>query len=230
MQWLHAMLRSYVRLVSFRPLRDVRSIVLMEAATPLRKPHVRTVGDRVVVDGLVVGDDAAVRLVREREEAGADTERVITDAIEIGARVLDREQAGANAEFVKSELDKATREVELVLAERTREVTEQLGRKVDEAFGEESGHVTKTIQRHFSDESSAAVQNRVREVVTEALANVQQSLVQQFSSADAKNPLAEFKAGVVRALETSGQNQANRMQELMRELARLQQQVGELRV
>jgi hypothetical protein len=117
-----------------------------------------------------------------------------------------------------------------VLAERTREVTEQLGRKVDEAFGEESGHVTKTIQRHFSDESSAAVQNRVREVVTEALANVQQSLVQQFSSADAKNPLAEFKAGVVRALETSGQNQANRMQELMRELARLQQQVGELRV
>jgi hypothetical protein len=202
----------------------------MEAATPLRKPHVRTVGDRVVVDGLVVDDEAAVRLVREREETGADPVRVVVDAVEIGARVLDREQAGANAEFVKGELDKATREVELVLAERTREVTDQLGRKVDEAFGAESGHVTKTIERHFSDESSAAVQNRVREVVTEALANVQQSLVQQFSSADAQNPLAEFKAGVVRALETSGQNQATRMQELMRELARLQQQVGELRV
>src|SRR3954453_6461729 len=202
----------------------------MEAATPLRKPRVRTVGDRVVVDGLVVDDEAAVRLVREREEAGADPVRVVADAIEIGARVLDREQAGANAEFVKAELDKATREVELVLAERTREVTDQLGRKVDEAFGAESGHVTKTIQRHFSDDSTAAVQNRVREVVTEALATVQQSLVQQFSSADSRNPLAEFKAGVVRAVESSGQNQARTLQAMGQQLTVLQQQLGELGV
>src|SRR5213080_3933190 len=127
----------------------------MEAATPLRKPHVRTIGDRLAVDGLVIDDEAAVRLVREREEAGADPVRVVADALEIGARVLDREQAGANAEFVKGELDKAT--------------------------GAESGHVTKTIEKHFSDDSTAAVQNRVREVVSEALAKVQQSLVQQFS-------------------------------------------------
>jgi hypothetical protein len=156
--------------------------------------------------------------------------RVVADAVEIGARVLDREQVGANAEFVKGELDKATREVEHVLAERTREVTEQIGRKVDEAFGAESGHVTKTIQRHFSDDSSAAVQNRVREVVGEALTHVQQTLVQQFSSADARNPLAEFKAGVLRAVETSGQNQARTLQDMTRQLAALQQQLGEMRV
>ena len=173
----------------------------MEAATPLRKPHVRTIGDRLVVDGLVVEDEAAVRLVREREEAGSDPVRVVADAIEIGARVLDREQAGANAEFVKGELDKATREVELVLAERTREVSEQLGRKVDEAFGAESGHVTKTIEKHFSDESSTAVQNRVREVVAEALANVQQSLVQQQDTlAQAQGEIARGLIQVYRAL------------------------------
>jgi hypothetical protein len=202
----------------------------MEAATPLRQPHVRTIGDRLIVDGLVVEDETAVRLVREREEAGADPVRIVADAVEIGARVLDREQAGANAEFVKGELDKATREVEHVLAERTREVTEEIGRKVDEAFGAESGHVTKTIQRHFSDDSSSAVQNRVREVVAEALTHVQQTLVQQFSSADARNPLAEFKAGVLRAVETSGQNQARTLQDMTRQLAGLQQLVGELRV
>src|SRR3954464_2711460 len=176
----------------------------MEAATPLRKPHVRTVGDRVVVDGLVVDDEAAVRLAREREEGGGGPVRVVADAIEIGARVLDREQAGANAEFVKAELDKATREVEQVLSERTRVVSEQIEKKVDEAFGAESGHVTKTIERHFSDDSSVAVQNRVRDVVKEALTHVQQSLVQQFSSADARNPLAEFKAGVVREVQDAG--------------------------
>ena len=202
----------------------------MEAATPLRQAHVRTIGERLVIDGLVIEDECAVRLVREREEAGADPVRAVADAVEIGARVLDREQAGANAEFVKGELDKATREVELVLAERTREVTEQIGRKVDEAFGAESGHVTKTIQKHFSDDSAGAVQNRVREVVAEALANVQQSLVQQFSSADSKNPLAEFKAGVVRAVETSGRAQTQSLQEMGVRLAALQQQLGELRV
>jgi hypothetical protein len=202
----------------------------MEAATPLRQAHVRTIGERLVVDGLVIEDECAVRLVREREEAGTDPVRVVADAVEIGARVLDREQAGANAEFVKGELEKATREVELVLAERTREVTEQIGRKVDEAFGAESGHVTKTIQKHFSDDSAGAVQNRVREVVAEALTHVQQSIVQQFSSADSQNPLAEFKAGVVRAVETSGQNQARTLQEMGRQLTLLQQQLGEMRV
>ncbi len=55
----------------------------------------------LVVDGLVVDDECAVRLVREREEAGEDPVGVVVDAIEIGARVLDREQAGANAEFVR---------------------------------------------------------------------------------------------------------------------------------
>jgi len=38
----------------------------MEAATPLRQPHVGTIGNRLVVDGLVVEDECAVRLVRER--------------------------------------------------------------------------------------------------------------------------------------------------------------------
>src|SRR3954447_17348214 len=85
---------------------------LMEAATPLRTPHVRTVGDRVAVDGLVVDDDTAVRLVRERENAGEDTVALLLDALAIGARVLDREQTGANADFVKSEFEKAARELQ----------------------------------------------------------------------------------------------------------------------
>jgi hypothetical protein len=38
----------------------------MEAATPLPFSQVRTVGDRLRVDGLVVADECAVRLVRER--------------------------------------------------------------------------------------------------------------------------------------------------------------------
>ena len=117
----------------------------MEAATPLRLPHVHTVGSRVVVDSLVVDDPTAVRLVREREEAGDPPERVVLDALEIGARVLDREQVGANAEWVKSELDKVSREVETAFSARAREVADGFGQKVDEVFGPESGHLSKAV-------------------------------------------------------------------------------------
>ena len=62
------------------------------------------------IDGLVVEDECAVRLVREREQNGDDPVKAVRDALEIGARVLDREQAGANAEYVKTEFEKASKE------------------------------------------------------------------------------------------------------------------------
>jgi hypothetical protein len=201
----------------------------MEAATPLRKSSVRTLGDRVVVESLVVQDECAVRLVREREEAGEDAAKAIVDAVEIGARVLDRESAGANADFVRAELEKVTSQTEQALGERTREFSEQVARKVEEAFGAESGHVTKALERHFSDDSSHAVQNRVRQVVTDAMAQVQQSLVRQFSSADAQNPLAEFKAGVVRSVHQAAQQQGQSLRSIEERMAAMQEQLGAMR-
>ena len=202
----------------------------MEAATPLRQASVRTLGDRVVADGLVIDDECAVRLVREREEAGDDPVKPLLDAIEIGARVLDRESAGANADFVRGELEKATREAEQALGARTKEFNEQIARSVEDAFGSESGHVTKVLQRHFSDDSSTAVQNRVKQVVNEALTQVQQSLVRQFSSADAQNPLAEFKQSVVRSVHQAGAQQNQALVAIQERMALLQKEVGELRV
>jgi hypothetical protein len=202
----------------------------MEAATPLRQTHVRTIGDRVVADGLVVDDECTARLVREREERGEDPAALLVDAVEIGARVLDREQAGANADFVRAELERVTRETEQTLGERTREFNDLVARKVDEAFGAESGHVTKVLERHFSDDSSSAVQNRVRQVVADAMAQVQQSIVRQFSSADAQNPLAEFKQGVVRSVHHAAAEQGKTLRALDERMAMLQQEVAALRV
>ena len=58
----------------------------MEAATPLPfAPQVRVIGDRLRIDGLVVDDECAVRLAREREKAGDDATKLVLDAIGIGA-------------------------------------------------------------------------------------------------------------------------------------------------
>ena len=201
----------------------------MEAATPLRQPHVRTIGDRVAIDGLVVHDECAVRLVREREEAGDDPVRAVVDAIEIGARVLDREQAGANADFVRSEFDRTARDVETAFADRAKQVADDLGKKVDEFFGPDSGHLTRALERHFSDESDAAVQNRVRDVLREVMASTREDLLKQFSSADASNPLAEFKARTVEALRAASDQQAETLRGVEKRMADVQVELQALR-
>jgi hypothetical protein len=201
----------------------------MEAATPLRQPIVRTVGDRLAIDGLVVSDECAVRLVREREHAGEDVVRAVVDAIAIGARVLDREAAGANAEFVRHELEKVSKEVDTAFTERVRQVSDQLQGKVDEVFGPESGHVTKALERHFSDGSSSAVQNRVREVVADVMAKSREDLLKQFSSADGQNPLADFKQGTLAVLKRADERQNETLLTLHGKLAEVQRELQALR-
>jgi len=201
----------------------------MEAATPLRRPHVRATGNHVAIDGLVVEDEAAARLVRRREEAGVDAADTITDAIEIGARILDREQAGANADFVKSEFEKVSKEVEREFGDNAREVAEQLGRKVDEVFHPESGHLARSLEELFSDGSSRAVQNRVKEIVAEAMARSREDLLRQFSSADDKNPLADFKAGTMSLIKAADERQHNTQRALLAQMGELEKQLQALR-
>lgn len=201
----------------------------MEAATPLRKAHVRTVGDRLAIDGLVIAEEAAVRLVREREAAGEEPAKIVEDAIAIGARVLDREQAGANADFVRTEFGKVSREVESAFTDRAREAGEQLAKQLNEVFGPDSGHLSKALERHFSDDSSLAVQNRVREVVGELMTRSRQDLLRAFSASDGHNPLADFKRGTIEALRQAGERQDRNLQGISERMAALQRELQALR-
>ncbi len=200
----------------------------MEAATPLRKPSVRTVGDRVAVDGLVVDDEATLRLVREREDAGEDAVKLALDAIAIGARVLDREQAGANAEAVKAEMDKAARELGDEFAERARAVAEALESRLDEVFAPDAGHLAKALERHFSDGSSEAVQHRVKALVAEVLANSREDLQRQFSAEDERNPLGDFKRMTAAIIKQSSDRQDASLRALLDKLAALELEVQRL--
>ena len=202
----------------------------MEAATPLRPPHVRVVGDRVAIDGLVVEDECAVRLVQEREQNGEDPVKLVRDAVEIGARVLDREQAGANAEFVKTEFERAATQLNSEFTEKARAVAEFLGERVDSVFGPENGQLAKDLEKLFSDGSSASVQNRVRELVAETMARSREDLIKQFSAADGSNPLADFKAGTIRVLKAAEERQHESQQALLRQMTELEKQLQALRL
>jgi hypothetical protein len=200
----------------------------MEAATPLRTPRVAVIGDVVVADALAVRDRVAVELVRERSEAGADPADVLVDAIEIGARVLSREQAEVNADFVRTEFEKVSREVEGAFTDKARTVAEFLGKRVDDVFAPENGHLAKELERLFGSESSVAVQHQLREVMAEQSARMREDLLKQFSSADAHNPLADFKAGTMAAMRRAAEQQDTNLKALNEQISALKGEVVKL--
>jgi hypothetical protein len=201
----------------------------MEAATPLRPPRVAVIGDRLAIDGLIVDDECTVRLVREREEQGDDPVKTVRDAVVIGARVLDRERAAANAEFVKTEFERASRQLESEFTDKARTVAEFFGAKVDEVFGPENGHLHRELEKLFSDGSSAAVQNRIRELVTETLTRSREDLVRQFSAADERNPLADFKSAAVRSINEAAARSDATQRALLAQLGDLKKELQALR-
>ncbi len=198
------------------------------AATPLRSPRVTALMGRVIVEHLVVDDAVAAELLRARADAGDDPARVLCDAIEIGARVLDREHAGAAVEVLRSDLENASREVELRLGQTSEAVVNELKTQLEQAFGPDSGHVTRVLQRHFGADSSAAVQHQVRAAVAELLNESREKLFKQFSSADESNPLATFQKAAVAAIRQSSDQQHAGLREMNSRIAELQLEVSKL--
>jgi hypothetical protein len=70
----------------------------------------------------------------------------------------------------------------------------------------------------------------VRDVVRDAMTRVQQDLVRQFSSADAQNPLAEFKQSVIRSVHHAAGEQGKSLRALDARMATMQQEIAALRV
>jgi hypothetical protein len=197
----------------------------MEAAIRLPLTQVYVRHGRLQIEQLTVDDETVVRLAGERE----DPIRFVTEAIEIGARVLDRELTGANAEFVRAEFEKTARELEATFVDRARRVAERLDEKVDEAFGPEHGHLAKALERHFGDESSVAVQHRVRTVLDEVAARMREDLRKQFSSDSASNPLAGFQNAHLAATKQIAGQQAQHLQAMAEKLEAMKLEISELR-
>src|SRR3954452_19499190 len=184
---------------------------------------------RVIIDNVVVDDPATAAFVDRRMSAGDDPVAVVTDAVEVGARVLEREQAAVDAEFVRNEFAQVSHEVEREFVDRARVVAEFFGTKVDEVFGAEDGRLARELQRLFGAESSVAVQHQLREIMREASAGMRQDLLRQFSSADGANPLADFKAAHLRASREAATRQEAQLEALREQMVGLKLDLAGLR-
>jgi hypothetical protein len=191
----------------------------MEAATPLFATNVvRVLGDRLLIDGLLIEDECAVRAASEAE----DPARFVRDAVEIGARVLDREQTEAGIEHFRVEAER----VEAAFTEKARTVAEYFSAKVDEALGPETGHLTRALQRHFSDDSAGAVQHRVKAVLEEVMTKQRDELRRQFSAEDASNPLAAFQRQSLAVMRQAFEQQSAHLRAVDERMAAMQAELA----
>jgi hypothetical protein len=197
----------------------------MEAAAPLPLARVHVVNGRLAIDWLTIDDETTVRLATERR----DPEHFVVEAIEIGARVLDREQTGANAEFVRAEFEKTARALDGEFVERARKVAERLDAKVDEVFGPEHGHVTRALAKHFGDESSVAVQNRVKALLADVSVQMREDLRKQFSGDSDSNPLHGFQNAHLAATRQIAGQQSEQMRAMNEKLERMNLEIAQLR-
>jgi hypothetical protein len=210
----------------------------MEAAQtlPLARQAVEVRDGRVLIDGLVIDDHTVVELVESRVEQGVDADESVRDALEIGARVLDREATQAEVDFVRREFERASAEVEKAFVQRAERVAGELEEQLEEFLGADGGAMSKALESHadelteliaknFGDDRSTAVQHQVRELVGKQLQESRQDLLRQFSAADGHNPLADFKAHIVR--EVQGSTEATRS--LIERLAKLEGEIARLR-
>jgi hypothetical protein len=195
------------------------------AATPLHPPRVRVVGDRLVADGLIIEDEAAVRLATEAPNAA----KLLLDAISIGARVLDREQVGANADFVKAEFEKAARELKAEFTDRAKGVADRLDEKVDEVFGADDGVVSKILARHFADESSSAVQHKMRLVLDEVAKQMREDVRKSLTADSADNPIVAIQRASLKVIRDNAAEQGRHLRDMAARIEAMRVEMTELR-
>jgi hypothetical protein len=113
----------------------------MEAVHRLQFPDqsVELRGGVVVIDNLVVEDRTLAELVERRLEREIAALETVTDALEIGARVLDREATSAEVDAIRHELERASAEAEHSFAERARTIGESLEKQFERFLGQDGG-------------------------------------------------------------------------------------------
>jgi hypothetical protein len=163
---------------------------------------VRAIDDRLVIERLEVDDPRAAKLVRERAESGHAPALTVRDAIEIGARVLEREGTAAEVDYVRAEFER-----------QAGELRERLTRAIES--GDEA--LAERIAASFDGGREGSVQKEIEAAMARALDEQRAALVKLFSAEEGANPLFDFKDAMVRVYKELGARQqsegaANRKQ------------------
>jgi hypothetical protein len=164
---------------------------------------VRLVEDRIVIEGLTIAAAATARVVRERAEAGEEPARSVRRAIEIGARVLDREETAVEVDYVRREFEHLTSAHRESVEEKNREAVERIEEGLQRALGGDqgSGALGEALESHsellseqiaatFGEDREGAVQAQIKRMLDQR----DEEFMRRLASDDERNPLGPMLA------------------------------------
>jgi hypothetical protein len=175
---------------------------------------VRALDDRLVIESLTVADERAAKVVRDRAGAGQNPASTVRDAIEIGARVLEREGTAVEVDYVRAEFERHAAELRERLSKTLEAGDEQLGDRIAEAF---------------DDGREGSVPAQIDERVKAALVEQREALLRLFSVQDGTNPLFDFKDAMVKVYRELGQSQRDEGEENRKIINELRRELIELK-
>jgi hypothetical protein len=159
---------------------------------------VRVVEDRIVIEGLTITDDETARVVRERAESGEEPARSVRRAIEIGTRVLDREDTAIEVDYVRREFERLSRAHAEAVEERNQEAVERIEEGLRRALGGEdapgalgqaldshSEELSEQIAATFGEDREGAVQAQIKRMLDER----DEEFMRRLTADDERNPL-----------------------------------------
>ncbi|MGH2983124.1 MAG: hypothetical protein ACRDK5_02530 [Solirubrobacterales bacterium] len=198
---------------------------------------VRAIGDRLVIESLTINDERSARVVRQRAESGQGALDTIAKAIEIGARVLDREEVAAEVDYVKREFERLASEHREQLEAKNREAAERIEAEIRRAFGsdEAQGALTAALEGHsaslseqlaelFDEGRDTAVQARIKATLEER----DRAFLDRLSADDELNPIRPLLSTVRGWAKERREDQDARDQKLEQKLDQVLKEAAEL--
>jgi hypothetical protein len=198
---------------------------------------VRVVEDRIVIEDLTITDQETARVVRERAEAGEEPARSVRRAIEIGTRVLDREDTAIEVDYVRREFERLTRSANETIEERNREAVERIEEGLRRALGGEegSGALGEALESHseelseqiaatFGEDREGAVQSQIKRMLEER----DEEFLRRLTADDERNPLGPMLATLRNWTKERKEDQDARDEKLEEKLDDLLNQAAEL--
>lgn len=198
---------------------------------------VRVLEDRIVVEDLTIADEDAARVVRQRAKAGEEPARTVRRTIEIGARVLDREDAKVEVDFVRREYERVMEEHRREAERLNRETTERVEQEIRRAFGDgaakgalaqaleaHAGELSEAIEVTFGEDSESGVPQKVQGLIEKR----NREFLERLSADDELNPLRPLVSQFSNWVRERRQEQDERDESLEEKLDDLLRKAAEL--
>jgi hypothetical protein len=172
---------------------------------PAAGGSVRLVGDRIVIEQLTIADEATAKVVRERAEAGEEPARTVHRALEIGTRVLDREDTAVEVDYVRREFEAEARAHRELVEQKNKEAVERIEENLQRALGDpdapgalgaaldsHSDQLAELIAATFGEDREGAVQVQIKRLLEER----DEKFMRRLSADDDENPLGPVLANL----------------------------------